>query len=393
MVRTASILYLISIPVSLFTGFSGEVAIVSTGVFVAFYSTLGGVRAVVFTDVIQAFILLGGGIGTVLIIIFQLPEGFSTLLADGHAAQKFNLIEGAGEEFSFRKRTVYSVVATGLVAHFSSYTAGQDSVQRFLAASSLREARKAVLICALMSIPTWSFFNLVGVALYSFYLHHPDPALASLSSDEVFPHFITTQLPTGMAGIVISGALAAAMSSLDSSLNAISSVVVVDFARPMCSSRSDRQHLQLGRLVTAVVTAFMITVALLFRVTEKTAMFDLFNIWTSVATGAAFSLFLVGSLGTGIVDNVTAITAIVASVLVNLYLAFSGNGALPEAWTPAVDTYWTNVIVNAVFMVVAVVLGLARTLCCARTNGRQRRYGKLQPTDRVDAVDGGLAMA
>ena len=149
MVRTASILYLISIPVTLFTGLSGEVAIVSTGLFVACYSTLGGVRAVVFTDVVQAVILLGGGIGTVLVVVSRLPDGFATLLADGEEARKFNLIEGGDEsEFSFRDRTVWSVMATGLIAHFSSYTAGQDCVQRYLAASSLYEARKAVVLCA-----------------------------------------------------------------------------------------------------------------------------------------------------------------------------------------------------------------------------------------------------
>ena len=74
--------------------------------FVAFYSTLGGVRAVVFTDVVQAVILLGGGIGTVIIVAMRLPEGLATLVADGEAAQKFNLVEGAGEPFEFRSRTV-----------------------------------------------------------------------------------------------------------------------------------------------------------------------------------------------------------------------------------------------------------------------------------------------
>jgi SSS family solute:Na+ symporter len=100
-----------------------------------------------------------------------------------------------------------------------------------------------------------------------------DAAISSLSADEVFPHFITQELPTGMAGIVISGALAAAMSSLDSSLNAISSVVVVDFARPLCPTRSDKQQLRLGRFVTAATTVLMVVVALLFRAADKTAMF------------------------------------------------------------------------------------------------------------------------
>lgn len=171
MVRTASILYLISIPVTLFTGLSGEIAIVATGCFVACYSTLGGVRAVVYTDAVQSIILLGGGIGTILVVATRLPEGVSTIIADGAEAQKFNLIAG-GTDYSLRERTVWSVMATGLVAHFSSYTAGQDCVQRYLAAKTLYEARKAVVVCAILSIPTWSFFNLVGVALYSFYRHN-----------------------------------------------------------------------------------------------------------------------------------------------------------------------------------------------------------------------------
>ena len=51
-------------------------------------------------------ILLGGGIGTVIIVAMRLPEGLATLMADGEAAQKFNLVEGAGEPFEFRSRTV-----------------------------------------------------------------------------------------------------------------------------------------------------------------------------------------------------------------------------------------------------------------------------------------------
>lgn len=97
-----------------------------------------------------------------------------------------------------------------------------------------------------------------------------------LPADEVFPHFIAEELPRvvpGMAGVVISGALAAAMSSLDSSLNAISSVVVVDFVRPLCPASADTQLLLLGRVVTAMTTVLMIAVALLFRAADKTAMF------------------------------------------------------------------------------------------------------------------------
>ena len=326
--------------------------------------------------------------GTVVVIANRLPDGFSTILTDANKDDKFNLVAGSDkDEFSFDDRTVYSVMATGLIAHLTSYTAGQDCVQRYLAASSLHEARKAIVVCAVMSIPTWSFFNLVGTALFSFYKHNPDPALRSLTADEVFPHFITQELPSGMAGVVVSGALAAAMSSLDSSLNAISSVVVVDFAKPLCPGWTDLQHLRLGRLVTVVTTVLMIVVALFFRSAEKTAMFDLFNVWTSVATGAAFSLFLVATLGGSFVDNATAIAAIGCSVFSNIYLAVSTNGLLPEYMTPRVDSYWTNVIVNAVFLLAAVAIGGARTVLGCSRKRSSSRYGEFKLVSDGQAED------
>lgn len=205
-----------------------------------------------------------------------------------------------------------------------------------------------------------------------------DRTVDSLAADEVFPHFIAEELPAGMAGVVISGALAAAMSSLDSSLNAISSVVVGDFAQPLCPACSDTQLLRLGRLVTAAATVLMVCFALLFRAAEKTAMFDLFNVWTSVFTGAAFSLFIAATLGGRVVDNKTALISIAVSLLANIYLALSTNGLLPAGLTAPLDSYWTNVLVNAVFICTAALVEAVRCLCCRRHRGGSSRYGEFK---------------
>jgi ABC-type transport system involved in cytochrome c biogenesis permease subunit len=104
---------------------------------------------------------------------------------------------------------------------------------------------------------------------------------------------------------------------------------------------------------------------------------DLFNVWTSVFTGAAFSLFLAATLGGRAVDNATAMAAIAVSFVVNVFLAFSSNGLLPTAVTPALDSYWTNVLVNVAFIGTAAVVGLARRVCpCCRR--RESRYGEFK---------------
>ena len=71
----------------------------------------------------------------------------------------------------------------------------------------------------------------------------------------------------------------------------------------------------------------------------------------------------------------------------NIYLAFSTNGLLPDEMTPKVDSYWTNVIVNAVFLLAAVVIGGARTvLGCTRKGSR---YGEFKlVSDGQGAEDG-----
>lgn len=107
-------------------------------------------------------------------------------------------------------------------------------------------------------------------------------------------------------------------------------------------------------------------------------------------TGAAFGLFIVATLGGRVVDNNTSLVSIVVSLLVNIYLALSSNGLLPAAYTAAVDSYWTNVFVNAIFLCTAVLVGSARCLCCPRRRGS--RYGEFKlvnATGHDDSEDSG----
>ena len=82
------------------------------------------------------------------------------------------------------------------------------------------------------------------------------------------------------------------------------------------------------------------------------------------------------TLGGRVVDNKTALISIAVSLLANVYLAFSSNGLLPEALTAPVDSYWTNVLVNAVFICSAALAELVRRWCFHRQRGS--RYGEFK---------------
>ena len=142
-------------------------------------------------------------------------------------------------------------------------------VQRYAAARSMKDARMATTFYSSVVVPTWAFFYLIGTSLYVFYKVNSDPVVASLSADEIFPYFIITQLPTGVAGLIIAGLLAAAMSTLDSSINAISTVLTIDVARPyLLRNKTDRFYLIFAKLV-GVFTAIVMILAPCILVASK----------------------------------------------------------------------------------------------------------------------------
>ncbi|KAK3273242.1 hypothetical protein CYMTET_18509 [Cymbomonas tetramitiformis] len=186
----------------------------------------------------------------------------------------------------------------GLV-HYTGRMAGyQDTVQRYLCTSSLKEARRAIALSAVLSVPTWGLFYFVGTCLYVFYKHHESSLPEGTEADAVFPHFILHEMPTGFTGVVIAGVLAAAMSSMDSSLNSVSAVVVTDICK-RCWLRgcSDRTYLVVARVVNALTAAVMIGVAIMLVLVSKESINDAYNAMVGVLGGASTALFLLALLG------------------------------------------------------------------------------------------------
>ena len=226
------------------TGWPVVPVIIFTGVFIALYTIVGGIGAVIWTDVLQSFVLLLGGLLSVLYLAWQFPGGLGEIIEIGHAHGKFNLGPTA---FQLSERTVWTVIILGCFSAVA-YHADQNLVQRYVAVKSTREARKATILYGAIAVPTWAFFFFLGSCLFAYFQVHDDPQVAQLSHEQVFPYFILTRLPPGVAGVVVAGVLSAAMSSVDSTLNAIAAVTVVDIVKPyLAKDKSDRFYLNVAR--------------------------------------------------------------------------------------------------------------------------------------------------
>src|SRR5262249_40402478 len=146
-----------------------------------------------------------------------LPGGFDTFLATGEQAGKFKLID-ASFDLS-QPYTIWAGILGGAFVTMASHGADQMMVQRYLCARSLGQARTALVLSGFVVLLQFLLFLLIGVGLFALYEHGLLPVTGETKNDEVFGLFIVRQLPTGLVGLVIASVLAAAMSTLASSLN------------------------------------------------------------------------------------------------------------------------------------------------------------------------------
>lgn len=253
---------------------------IALGVITVAYTSMGGFRAVVLTDVIQTFILFAGAILTIGVVTRRLggvSAWWPTEWAPTWDRQPF---------FSWDPRVRITVVGTVLQTFlWWICTAGSDqmAIQRYLATRNARAARHAFLITSVSDFCVTLLLALLGFALLGFYSANPQqlpdgPRLAA-QAGRLFPHFILHHLPQGVAGLVVCGLLAAAMSSLSSGQSSVSAVITADFVdRFRKKTPADGGNVGLARLVSVCVGCGVVLISLLlpcvpgnlFEVTVKT---------------------------------------------------------------------------------------------------------------------------
>ncbi|HEY0306215.1 MAG TPA: sodium:solute symporter [Longimicrobiales bacterium] len=249
-----------AIPIKLITGLPYWQAIAITGVFTLVYTYYGGLSAVVWVDVVQMFIYIFGGLAA-LYLLLQLNGPADPQIAAG-VEERLRIVHLDG---GFSSGTW---LLTGLIggAFLSMASHGVDHiiVQRLLASKSLGDARKALITSGLIVIGQFALFLFVGVMLYQFYRGQ-----AFGSPDEIFPRFIVEQMPDGIRGLVIAGILAAAMSTVASSLNSLASSTTHDIYAPLAKQKDDVHLMKMGKRFTLVWGVILIGGAMLFQFAQQ----------------------------------------------------------------------------------------------------------------------------
>jgi len=245
-----------AIPLALVTGWDVGWAIAALGALTLLYTAFGGLRAVVWTDVLQMAVFVAGGVA-VLVVALPLAGGATEAFARAAEAGKLQLIH-------LELSASYSLLA-GLAggALLSAASHGTDHliVQRLLATRSLAQARWALVGSGVLVIAQFALFLAVGTALWAAG-HAPE----GLRGDELLPRFVLEQLPAGLAGLVIAGVLAAAMSTISSSISALASSMTHDLYATWRPQADGAALLRAGRVFTGLWGVLLTATALGFLV-------------------------------------------------------------------------------------------------------------------------------
>ncbi len=374
--RMGVVMYLMALPIQVIFGWDIHTVILVTGVSVIVYAFVGGITAVIWADAIQAIVLMVGAVVCLFAIVLGMPQGPGQIFEIARNSDKFSL--GSFEVSTVAVPTFWVVLFYGLFENLRNFGIDQSYVQRYIASSSDREARKSLWIGGLLYVPVSALFFFIGTALFAYYGTQPDeiqevkyivarqrlmqedihpeytqnddgtrlfaPSYqarldekaqqleAKDIGDRVFPYFIARHLPMGLTGLLVAAIFAAAMSTVSTSLNSSATLIMSDFyCRFIRREASDAQKMRVLHGSTIVWGIFGTGMALvLVRLTESAL--DMWWMMAGILGGGMLGLFLLGVLTTR-VRNTAALLATVFGTLVIAWMVISKTDYWPEAWS------------------------------------------------------------
>lgn len=253
------------------------VSIISIATMTYLYIMLGGLKAVVRTDMLQASIFIFGGFMAHFIVGKMSSLSWGELFVFGVENGKFSLFSDSGVLAFF-----YGIIA-GIVYDATTHGVDQDLTQKLFGAKNIEVARKALAWSAVGSLLVNLLFLSLGVVLWAYYTKHGQ---ALPPSEKIFSNLIKNHFPTPIKGIMIASILAASMSTLDSSINAMSTV----FWNDLMSVKNSKLFKLFINLDNLIITLSIVIVSYMFSFVPGALKFG--QHLSYLSTGPLLAFFL-----------------------------------------------------------------------------------------------------
>jgi SSS family solute:Na+ symporter len=341
-VNLASVLYLGGLAIETIMGVDMIYAIIGLALFAAAYSLYGGLSAVAWTDVIQVVFLVLGGLVTTYLALNTVSGGEGVIAGFSAvwdaAPEKFHMILEETNDDYVNLPGIWVLVGGLWVANLYYWGFNQYIIQRTLAAKSLKESQKGILLAAFLKLIIPIVVVVPGIAAY---VMVNDPSImANLGeagmlnvptadqADKAYP-WLLQFLPVGLKGIAFAALAAAVVSSLASMLNSTSTIFTMDIYKQYINKNaSDKTTVNVGRISGAVALVIAVIVAPLLGGIDQA--FQFIQEYTGIVSPGILAVFLLGLFWKKTTNN-AAIWGAVLSIPVALILKFLPIAAL-EPW-------------------------------------------------------------
>lgn len=265
------------------TGMDAMLCIAIIGAFAVLWTFLGGMQTVIWTDVIQFCLFIFGGLLALTWLVTSLGWDQIVSLNGGFGSEgKMRMVNTTSP---FDDPALKYSLWVGLIAmpfqNFAAFGIDQLNTQRMFCCGNAKDARKAMCWSS-VSIVITVIMLAVGSGLFAWYqVNTPSADLAAAFGEDtnnVFPAWIVTVLPVGLSGLILAGAFAAAISSLDSVLAALSQTSLsILFGREKLEDESKSKERVMQSRIAVVIWGVILTLVTL-------------GLWTAYTSGESKDL-------------------------------------------------------------------------------------------------------
>ncbi|WP_087521826.1 sodium/sugar symporter [Polaribacter sp. SA4-12] len=332
-VNLASVLYLGGLAIETIMGVDMTYAIIGLALFAAAYSLYGGLSAVAWTDVIQVVFLVLGGLITTYLALNTVSGGEGVLAGFSKvmdaAPEKFHMILEESNDNYVNLPGIWVLVGGLWVANLYYWGFNQYIIQRTLAAKSLKESQKGILLAAFLKLLIPFIVVIPGIAAYVM-VNDPD-IMANLGgagmlntpsagqADKAYP-WLLQFLPTGLKGVAFAALAAAVVSSLASMVNSTSTIFTMDiYKQYIDKNASDKKTVNVGRISGGVALLIAVIVAPLLGGIDQA--FQFIQEYTGIVSPGILAVFMLGLFYKKTTNN-AAIWGAVLSIPIALALKF-----------------------------------------------------------------------
>ena len=312
-------LFLAAVVLQKLAGWPFEASVIAMGTVTVFYTYFGGMRSVVWNDCIQFVIYMIGAFAALVVIVANIPGGWSELISFGQRTGKFQLFDwtmSLSQPYTF-----WAGLIGGAVLTIGTHGTDHMMVQRYLSARSQSDASRAVVLSGVVVFLQFAVFLTIGVGLACYYSQFPDKTFAK--ADAIFADFIVNVFPknTGLVGLMLAAILAAAMSTLSSSLSSSASALVNDFYVSWRKTPATSEHLfSVTRWLTVAFGVVQTAVGIWALRFDETVVKNALTI-AGFSAGLLLGVFLLGVL-TRRAGQVAALTGAAVGLAVLLFVQF-----------------------------------------------------------------------